>query len=341
MKTALISLAVVALALPSLALENPLSGQAPAKPISGSTPAPVIPEVIRQGGDTIAEAFPVTIPLVDMVGTTTGYNNDYEYDCPYVGSAPDVVYSFVPDASMGINIDMLGSAYDTKIWVYDVDLNVIASNDDYYPDYTSRIENMLVTAGEQYYLIVDGYGEDHGEYLLNMDIHCEIDFPAGALLEGEPPLAIDYVDTYNGGCGNGGTGGWQYWDSPALHGITGFYTLDGANFRDTDWFEVPIGPEGILVIEADAQLPSFLFELGPQDCEDVAVLQDVLVGPCDPGSLTITGDPGSVVWIWFAPYAFGSPNEFVVYEYEYYLINHSFVVRVEEHSFSGVKALFR
>jgi len=337
-------LALLTLSLPSLALDPALSSKSLDKPASTAVAPPADVDVLRQGGDTIADAVLVTIPVVDLVGTTTGYTDDYDHDCPYGGgTAPDVVYSIIPDESMGLNIDMFGSAYDTKIWVYDVDLNVIGCNDDYYPDYTSRIENMLVNAGEQYYLIIDGYSDDHGEYLLNIEqfTPCELDVPAGAMLEGEPPLAVDYVDTYNGGCGNGGTGGWQYWDSPALLGVSGNYILEGANYRDTDWFEIPIGPEGILVIEGDAQFESYMFELGPQDCNEVAVIQNMEIGPCTPATMTIVGEPGSMVWFWVGPQFYESPDGSDVFEFNYTLVNHSFVVGVEDHSWSGVKALFR
>ena len=95
---------------------------------------------------------------------------------------------------------------------------------------------------------------------------------------------------------------------------------------------------GSLTIQADALSESYLFELGPQDCNQVGVLQSVTFGPSWPHEMTITGPAGSDVWIWvgstvFAP-PWGMPNE---YEYVLYF---DAVVGVENHSWTGVKALF-
>ena len=57
--------------------------------------------------------------------------------------------------------------------------------------------------------------------------------------------------------------------------------------------------------------------------------------------MEIIGVPGTTVWFWVGPDAFESPDGSDVYEYTYYLINHTGVVAVEDHSWSNVKALFR
>ena len=342
MKTFLTLALIIALALPAVAFD--LGNRTPDKPNATIIPPPADPDVMRQGGDTILDAVLITIPVVDLTGTTAGYYHDYDEVCPYTGSiSPDVVYTFTPDADEGVNVDMLGSAYDTKIYIYDQNLVLIACNDDYYPDYTSRLENVPVSGGAQYFLVIDGYGGDSGDYLLNIDLFnpCDIECPATAELEGEPPLAIDYEDTYNGGCGNGGTGGWQLWDSLELCGVSGFYLSQGADFRDTDWFEIPIGPDGVLEIEGDAELATYMFELSPQDCNTVEVVQNVTIGPCSSASMTILGEPGSLVWFWVGPTTFESPDGSDVYEYTYYLINYTNVIAVEEHTWSDVKTLFR
>ncbi len=74
---------------------------------------------------------------------------------------------------------MFGSAYDTKIYVYDENLAMVACNDDFYSDYTSRLENVPLAAGVQYFLVIDGYGGDFGDYLLQITEFepCEINVP--------------------------------------------------------------------------------------------------------------------------------------------------------------------
>jgi hypothetical protein len=76
-------------------------------------------------------------------GTTVGYTDDYDEVCPFHNStSPDVVYLLEPEQDMVIDIDMFGSTYDTKIYVYDDAMNLVACNDDFYPDYVSKIEGL-------------------------------------------------------------------------------------------------------------------------------------------------------------------------------------------------------
>ena len=49
----------------------------------------------RQGGDTDVDATVIDALPYLMMGTTVGYTDDYDEECPYTGStSPDVVYSF-------------------------------------------------------------------------------------------------------------------------------------------------------------------------------------------------------------------------------------------------------
>jgi hypothetical protein len=297
----------------------------------------------RQGGDTILDAVLITLPVTNMTGTTAGYNDDYDEVCPYTNStSPDVVYTFVPDAAAGVNVDLFGSAYDTKLYMYDENLALVACNDDFYPDYTSLLENVPVVAGVQYFIVIDGYGGDFGDYLLNITefTPCEIDCPVGAALEGEPPLANDYIDNWNGACNTDPVNPpFQPMGPGDFCGVTGMFLANGGNSRDTDWFTLEIGADGFIEFTGDAELATYMFELGPQDCNSAGVIQNVIIGPCLPGTMVVTGAPGSTVWFWVGPTTFASPDGSDVYEYDY-VINVSGVVATEDHSWSGVKSLF-
>ena len=352
-------LALILLVLPATAGDDLLSRQAPAKPDRVVTAPPAIPEVLRQGGDTIADATVIPeIPYNDT-GTTTGFNDDYDEVCPYSGStAPDVVYMFTAPANLYLTIDLYGSSYDTKVYVYDETLALVACNDDFYDDYTSKIVDAPFVVGMQYFIVVDGYGGDHGDYLLN--VHeialpppCELDIPPSAVDEGEPPLHDDgVVDCHNGGCQFTDVcdDPWQFLAGDTngdlvFHGQSGFYSSGGSSMRDTDWFEAVIGPTGAIEIEADAEEPTYLFELGPLDCNTVGVVQNVSIGACAPGSMTITGDPGALVWIWVGAQDFEPPEgQGTPYEFDYLLwISglESGPVAVESRSWTGVKSLYR
>jgi len=125
----------------------------------------------RQGGDTLEAAFRITaLPFSDS-GTTNGYGQDYDGFCAYPesGMAADVCYVYIPAADDMVTIDLLGSDYDTTLLVFQVvgaDLQPLECNDDFYPDLTSRIEDLSVTTGSMYLIVVDGYGFNTGNYVL-------------------------------------------------------------------------------------------------------------------------------------------------------------------------------
>jgi len=332
----IILLAVLMTAVTASAIS--LDSTAPLKPTSQGTPPPADPAVLRQGGDTIADAVPIPIPY-EITGTTIGYANDYDEVCPYDGStSPDVVYALSPGADISVNIDLGGSAYDTKVYVYDADLNLVACNDDFYPDYTSKLEDVLLVGGMQYSLVIDGYGDSSGDYNLVIEdyVECILDCPAGGQLEGEPPLVEGYIDSYNSGCGGESwPGDFQPITSPVFCGVSGWFDTS----RDTDWFLYTMPASGVLEVTGDAEKALYMFELGPTDCADVGVIQNVIVGPCNEATMTIVGEPGSIVWFWTGPTTFG---EGVVEEFDYVLIsNIEGTTAIENHSLTGIKGLFQ
>ena len=220
----------------------------------------------------------------------------------------------------------------------------------YIVDYVSKIEAMPVMNGVQYFVVIDGYGSDFGDYVLAIvefvpPPPCIIECPAYYQQENEPPLEIDYADAWNGGCNSPEFGNpFQQITFGGFCGVSGYYLNGGANSRDTDWFEATIYDAGVLEITGDAEELSWIFELGPQDCGSVGVVQQLSIGPCLDGSMAIVGPPGSVVWIWVGPQSFVSPDGSDVYEYDYYLCAPSWScgdLPTEEHSWSGVKSLFR
>ena len=305
-----------------------------------------LPADLRQGGDTIADAVPFEPLLAVRTGTTVGYANDYDEVCPYSGStAPDVVYRLEHPFGIWLDIDLLGSSYDTKVYLYDADLNLVACNDDYWGvdhGYVSRLPTVELTAGVPHYLVIDGYGAEAGEYVVTIhQVHVEIlDCPAGSVLEGEPPLAHGYVDEYNAGCAAPGPDALQPLVGPIFCGRSGWYQFDGSDLRDTDWFTLNLPPSGTLTITGDATYTSYLFELGPLDCSEVGVLQNVSIGPISDGDLTLTGEPGAEAWVWVGPATFQPPpghGDLVEYTYVLWLDG---PVAVQATSLSAIKALF-
>ena len=135
---------------------------------------------LRQGGDTCAGAVDITGALpINVSGTTTGYTNDYDEVCTYTGStAPDVVYVFSPAADVTVDLTLCPGMtnYDSKLYVYE-DVcpagSFYACNDDACvsgagQSYVSEIAGLTLTGGHDYYIVVDGYGTNSGNYYLDI-----------------------------------------------------------------------------------------------------------------------------------------------------------------------------
>jgi len=335
----LIIITILLAATTALAFElNPSTSPKTVAPVAAS---PIDPAMIRQGGDTIEDAVAISIPH-NGTGTTEGYTDNYDEVCPYENStSPDVVYTFTTGAELYLRVDLYGSTYDTKVYMYDADMTLVACNDDYYPDYVSRIESVIVLPGVQYFIVIDGYGGAYGEYTLTVtDMEmCELDCPAGAELEGEPSLIEDYIDLHNSGCSNEVPEDYiQPITGSVFCGVSGWYSSYGLTHRDTDWFLYTIPTSGMLEVTGDAERATYMFELGPQDCSTVAVIQQATIGPCSEATMTIVGEPGSTVWFWVAP---TTTMEDQFEEFDYILLsNIEGPSAIENHSLTEIKSLF-
>jgi hypothetical protein len=312
----------------------------------------------REGGEDMATAIPIPgLPFTDT-GNTSDNINDYDPMCPYDGStSPDVVYGYIPAQDEEVWVDLCGSGYDTNLAIFDENGLIVACNDDYYYDdppcmnYVSFIEYALLSAGQQYYVIVDGYGGDSGDYLINMGFYDPCSLECVGVPEGEPPLMDSYEDVFNSGCGgpdpeNNFTE--LVGDDAGLLTLcckSGWYSSwDGMALRDTDWFRGVIGPTGAIEWTLDAERETYGFLLGPHNCNDVGAVEIMTAGPCLPASMTITGDPGQVVWLWAGPTVFSPPGGFEGFEYDYVSTFSGLgegVVATDRTTFGSIKSLYR
>ena len=188
----------------------------------------------RQGGDTYNDATVISSLPYYTSGTTDGYSDDYDEACPYSGStSPDVVYSFSPSYDMVINIDMCGegSYYDTKVYIRDEGEALVDCNDDAcnnsHQSYLSELTNISLFQGELYYIIVDGYGGESGEYELNITEEG-----------GPPPPVPDNDDCTDAEVVSG--------SSPVtLSGTTVGATVDCPSLLNWNavWYEIPVPDE--------------------------------------------------------------------------------------------------
>ncbi|MFH1700135.1 MAG: dockerin type I repeat-containing protein [Candidatus Zixiibacteriota bacterium] len=140
---------------------------------------------VTQGGDDIASAVVInSMPFTGM-GTTAGYNDDYEESCNSEADQdfPDVVYSFSPNANGLLDVVSCNSSYFTRLWIYQTsESNLIACNrvSTLCPGLPrAALLNVSLEAGNTYYIIVDGdrliTSDEPGPYT----IECTYEIAAG------------------------------------------------------------------------------------------------------------------------------------------------------------------
>ncbi|MGB7061719.1 MAG: hypothetical protein WBF13_05110, partial [Candidatus Zixiibacteriota bacterium] len=269
--------------------------------------------LILQGGEDCATATAISSLPHTSTGTTAGYFNDYDEVCPYTGStAPDVVYSYAPGVDEVIDIDLENSSYDTKVYVYE---NTCASpayacNDDYYPDYTSAIMELDIYTGNTYYIVVDGYGTEEGDYLLNVRIFeppppCDVVCPGEGIPEDEPICEDDWEDIWNGGCNSEPNVFEDVNCGDIICGTSGTYLSGVDNYRDTDWYRVVMTADGTLSwkVVAEFDLLIFIIDAGSGNCVDYTILGNTTALPCDTAFLSFDVTAG-VYWLWVGPSVF-------------------------------------
>ncbi|MCK4409821.1 MAG: hypothetical protein KAW67_07030 [Candidatus Eisenbacteria sp.] len=303
----------------------------------------------RDIGDNMAAPFVIpSLPFNDT-GNTCPYLNDYDVACPYPEStAPDVVYAYVATADLVVNVNLCASSYDTKVYIFEnVEGDVVCCNDDAdcgITDYQSFMENVFLYAGNTYYFVVDGYNEDCGEYVLDIDVlgPCDLTPPEGAIIEGEPVCGPGYVDTFNGGC-NSDPAVFRL-VGPSAETITIFGTSGtfGDYNRDTDWYEIYITAPNTITFSAVAEFPVLIFFLDanlPLGCDDPDfVISSATASPCELVSLTETVGPG-LYWLWVGPSVFACQP--CGLEYVIAIDGYVGPSPVEDASWTTIKALYR
>jgi len=188
----------------SAVAEKPAHEWTPTRPVQS----------LDQGGEDCASATAIASIPFAVVGTTAGYADNYDEVCPYgPHTSPDVVYSYVCTANMYVDISLCNDGptdtdYDTKLFVYEDVCQVsgdgnppYACNDDACQSpgyavgpYNSEILGLALTSGHTYYIVVDGYGGESGNYYLTIDPgnpwDPDLPCPANSIFS-QPPFNAD------------------------------------------------------------------------------------------------------------------------------------------------------
>jgi len=352
MKTAIcVAIAVAVLAAAAMA-QSPTAAM-PAKH-SETTGEPTYEGRIE--GDTIEECW--TIPSLPFTGTgnTCGFADDYEEMCPYGSNSTDVVYSYSPPYDMCVSISLCDSYYDTKVFVYEDECTPgvpYACDDDNFAcvdppvDYTSWLEEVELLGGHIYYIVVDGYGGDCGDYVLEVEeIECFVpcDIICVGIPEGEPTCYVGYDYHYNCGCASFT---WSYItptpEPSVICGESGIFMYDSSIYRDTDWYLIyPCGGVPITAT-VESEIPVLLMYVDLRGgCANMEVYSYVNAEACVLTSLTEYLPFGQfAVWVgpddWLLEYECGSEYSLTIEGYT----EHCDPTPVEGLSWGRVKALYR
>ncbi len=264
-----------------------------------------------QGGDTFVDALPIgAVPFSDT-GTTVGYTDDYDNDCSsgVPGTAPDVVYAFTAPATGTYSISLCGSEFDSKLYVFDDQLSLLACNDDYdlgatggdpcYQD--ARLDNFPATSGQVYYLVIDGFSGAAGPYTIQVDAStaCDVPTPAGIIQEGEPALATGQVDSYNCGCTCDGAFGVLVLEADPTGQVVVDFVQGWRDFgtRDRDWFRFTAGAGGTVHVTLESEVASIAGVYSNATCASLPTPTMLVVGSCTPGSVDVAVTPGAEFYI--------------------------------------------
>lgn len=281
------------------------------------------PQLHGTGGDSCEKAVVIpALPYVDT-GDTTFFANTYAPACPFGrpsdSAAEDVVYRYVPARREIVTISLCGSSFDTKLYVFqdvcpvgpDPGNPVACSDDDCFGPsgrtLQSHLDGVALAAGSTYYIVVDGFKNERGPYVLTVtSLGCGDCDPGGAS-EDEPNCGLGQDgqpdDFINGGCNA---------SVPIFSPIKGGQTVCGTTAsnpatgaRDTDWYQLVLVEESVVSWQVTAEARSLVGIVdngGVPDCEGVLCFIDFTeAAACQAGRVSAALGPGTW-WLYVAPF---------------------------------------
>ncbi len=261
---------------------------------------------ILQGGDNLTNAYPITSLPFNDDGTTVGYTNNWEPPCSGTFGGPDVVYSFTPPYDMTVNIHLCPSSFYAVLYVYVNDTTTVAGCSGFslicQPGPPSGALDLLnLTAGNVYYIVVDGYYTSEGTYSIQVFEPPHVTCPPGGIAEGETDCGPEYVDNFNGGCNSTPPVFGSISIGDTVCGASGIFTSGGGTYRDTDWFTFTVEEQQVITWTAVAEFPLQLFMFYAADCTQLTDLNAGYGVAGDTVSISANVVPGTY-------YAFVSPS---------------------------------
>jgi hypothetical protein len=159
---------------------------------------------------------------------------------------------------------------------------------------------LYLTGGNTYYIVIDGYDGDCGDYNLSVIVSpdCLACLP-GSTPEGEGDIPDGGTDTFNGGCESQVNLFSPLVLNQVICGRNNTYVTGGANKRDTDWYEITLDEPGTLYVSGYAEY-FFRLVIRRRQCPGVAPLASGIREGCD--LITISKSlPAGTYAIWALP----------------------------------------
>ncbi len=177
---------------------------------------------LDDGSDTCpGTVFPsAAVPYVDY-GTTIGAANNFNsFGACGGNSAPDKIYRYVPASGGYYSIDTFGSDFDTQLYVRTdggcPGTTPVVCNDDFGGP-RSKV-TLWMQYGQTYFIIVDGFSNYSGNFVLRVSGDCLIgnqnDWQQECAESVGDPLHAAW--DCNGGCNNQWNGGFPQWQQMNL-----------------------------------------------------------------------------------------------------------------------------
>ena len=141
----------------------------------------------------------ISLTVPSTVGSTAGGSDDFVASCRTGSDGPDTVHILdVPGQLQSLHLDTNGSAFDTVLYIKAAECSAddMDCDDSSGSGSAAAIDLDGVEPG-QYYVIVDGFSDAGGDYLLNV---------SGVIADGEScdPASIDMFSCQHGSaCQNG------------------------------------------------------------------------------------------------------------------------------------------
>lgn len=117
-------------------------------------------------GDDFGSATLITALPFGESGNTCVANDDYAPDCAFDAhsTAPDLVYLLQPAENTCVDIALCGSDFDNTLSVYEDGPGTLLACSDDACALDARVESLTLTAGHDYFIVVDGWAEQCGGY---------------------------------------------------------------------------------------------------------------------------------------------------------------------------------